>query len=79
MSLLRQVPLLLRQFLQYLSVSPDRVLAGPLPAGEGQRPGATSSDDPRPPGLEPPLGVSADDSAPHERPEGRMQNTKEPT
>ena len=61
------------------SVSPDRVLAGPPLEGEGQHPGATSSEDPRPPGLEPPPGVSTDDSAPRERPEGSLQKPKGPT
>ena len=60
-------------------VSPDHVLAGQPPEGYGHHPGATSPDDPRPPGLEPPLGVSTDDLAPRERPEGSLQKPKEPT
>ena len=50
------------------SLSPARVLAGPPLEG--------SSDGPRPPGLEPPLGVSSDDSSPHERSEGNLQKPK---
>ena len=77
-NLLNQVPVLILQFLQHL-VSPDRVLAGPLPEGEGQHPGATSSNDPRPPGLEPHPGVADDDSMPRERPAENLQKPKEPT
>ena len=53
------------------SLSPARVLAGPPLEG--------SSDGPRPPGLEPPLGVSSDDSSPHERSEGNLQKPKKTT
>ena len=58
--------------------SPDHVLAGPPLETEGQHPGATSSDDPRPPGLEPPPGVSTDELAPRERPEGSLRKPTEP-
>ena len=74
-----RAPVLLLQSLQHLFFSPDRGLAGPLPEGEGQHPGAASSDDPRNAGLEPPPGVSVDESTPRDRPEGRLQKPKEPT
>ena len=54
-------------------VYPDRVLAASPPEGDGHHPGATSSDDPRPPGLESPLGVFFDVSAPRERPGESLQ------
>ena len=62
-----------------LVVSLDHVIARPLPEGDGHHPGATSSDDPRPPGREPPLGVSSDVSASRERPAESLQNPKEPS
>ena len=45
----------------------DRVLADPLPVDDEVHPGASSSSDPRPPGLEPQLGAGLD-TMPRERP-----------
>ena len=56
-------------------VSPDHVLSGQPPEEDVQHPNATTSDDPRPPGLEPPTGVVSDVSVPRERP-GEICRTK---
>ena len=45
----------------------DRVLVDPLPVDEEVHPNASSSSDPRPPGLEPQLGAGLD-TMPRERP-----------
>ena len=56
--------------------SPDRVLAGPPQDRDAHHRGATTSEDPRPPGLEPPLGAGSDMSVPRERPKAVTQKPK---
>ena len=60
-----------------LVVSPDRVLAGPPPDRDEHHPGATLSEDPRPPSLEPPPGASSDMSVPCERPNQVTQKPRD--
>ena len=78
MILFPQVLLLLLQFLQHLLFPQTEFLQDRYLKGEGQHPGAASSDEPRPPGLGPPLGVFSDVSVPRERPDASLQKPKEP-
>ena len=66
-----------QEMLLALVVSPDSARAGPSPDRDAHSPGATLSEDPRPPSLDPPPGARYDMSAPRGRPRQVTQKPRE--